>query len=68
MISLHAWDDALFGLWHNRDSPGCALAVLQNAVIVCARVFGMADLRHDVPIAPTSVVDIGSTSKHFTAA
>jgi hypothetical protein len=36
--------DGVFAKWNKRDSPGCALAVLQNSVVVYERGYGMADL------------------------
>jgi len=54
--------------WANEDTPGCAVAVIQNREIVHAKGYGMADLEHAVPITPETVFDIGSISKQFTAA
>ncbi|HYC93930.1 MAG TPA: serine hydrolase domain-containing protein [Thermoanaerobaculia bacterium] len=60
--------DALFSDVDKPDSPGYAVAVIQNGQIVHARGYGMADLERDVKLTPQSVFDIGSTSKQFTAA
>lgn len=57
--------DALFAAWDNRNSPGCALAVIKDGAIAYKRGYGMADLEHDVPISPNTVFYIGSTSKQF---
>ncbi|MCI0693033.1 beta-lactamase family protein [candidate division KSB1 bacterium] len=57
--------DALFAEWDNRNSPGCALAVIKDGAIIYKRGYGMADLEHDVPISPNTVFYIGSTSKQF---
>ncbi|MFM2303413.1 MAG: hypothetical protein RLZZ135_822 [Cyanobacteriota bacterium] len=59
--------DKLFTQWDKPDSPGCALAIVQNGEIVYKRAYGMANLEYDIPISPNSVFDIGSTSKQFTA-
>jgi CubicO group peptidase (beta-lactamase class C family) len=59
--------DALFAEWDRPDSPGCALALYQGGRIVYERGYGMADLEHDVPIAPETVFYAGSVSKQFTA-
>ena len=59
--------DELFSEWNKPDSPGFAVAIIQNGGIIYERGYGMADLEHDIPISPTSVFDIGSTSKQFTA-
>jgi CubicO group peptidase (beta-lactamase class C family) len=49
-------------------SPGCALGVYREGKIVYSKGYGLANLEENVPIAPQSVFDIGSTSKQFTAA
>lgn len=60
--------DALFAQWDNPDSPGCALAIVQNSQIIYKRGYGMANLELGVPVTPTSVFYIGSVSKQFVAA
>ena len=57
--------DALFKKWDRNNSPGCALAVIQNGEIIYKKGYGMANLEHDIPITPSSVFYIGSTSKQF---
>jgi CubicO group peptidase (beta-lactamase class C family) len=59
--------DELFAQWDKPDSPGCALAIIQNSEIIYQRGYGMANLEYDIPIASNSVFDIGSNSKQFTA-
>jgi CubicO group peptidase (beta-lactamase class C family) len=59
--------DRIFAEWDRRDSPGCAAALYQNGRITYERGYGMADLEHDVAIAPDSVFYVGSVSKQFTA-
>ena len=59
--------DRIFDKWDSTISPGCALAVMQAGKIVYERGYGMADLDHDVPIAPGSVFHVASISKQFTA-
>ena len=58
--------DALFNAYARPDSPGCAVAVLQDGH-VHARGYGMADLELGVPITPATVFHIASISKQFTA-
>ncbi|MFC2166925.1 serine hydrolase domain-containing protein [Acidobacteriota bacterium] len=60
--------DALFAQWDNTESPGCALAIIQNGKIIYKRGYGMANLELDVPISPQSVFYIGSVSKQFVSA
>ncbi len=59
--------DRVFQQWDTRTSPGCAVGVFQNGQIAYEHGYGMADLEHDVPIAPKSVFYVGSLTKQFTA-
>ena len=59
--------DILFAQWDKPDSPGCALGVIHNGQLVYKRGYGMANLEYNIPISPTSVFWIASTSKQFTA-
>lgn len=66
--STEARVDKLFAQFDKKDSPGCALAVVRDGKVIYKRGYGMADLEHDVPLTPQSVLYIGSTSKQFAAA
>jgi CubicO group peptidase (beta-lactamase class C family) len=59
--------DAVMKPWANADTPGCAVAVIQDRTLIHAKGYGMADLEHDVPITADTVFYIGSISKQFTA-
>ena len=59
--------DQLFAQWDKADSPGCALGVIRNGEFVYKRGYGMANLEYNIPISPTSIFQIASTSKQFTA-
>jgi len=60
--------DKIFAQWDRPDSPGCALAIIENGKIIYERGYGSANLENAVPISPDSVFYIGSCSKQFTAA
>ncbi|MFC2163736.1 serine hydrolase domain-containing protein [Acidobacteriota bacterium] len=60
--------DALFSEWNKPDSPGCALAVVQDGKIIYKKGYGMASLEHAIPIKPNTVFRTGSIGKQFTAA
>jgi CubicO group peptidase (beta-lactamase class C family) len=49
------------------DKPGCTMAVGRDGKVVWAEAFGASDLDPLTPMTTSSVVDIGSTSKQFTA-
>src|SRR5689334_21945339 len=58
--------DAIFSRW-SPATPGCAVGVSTNGAPALAKGYGMADLEHDVPIAPETIFEAGSVSKQFTA-
>jgi CubicO group peptidase (beta-lactamase class C family) len=49
-------------------TPGCAVAVSQHGELVVHRVYGSADLEREVPITASTIFDVGSVQKQFTAA
>jgi CubicO group peptidase (beta-lactamase class C family) len=66
-VDLRQKVDALFASYDRRDSPGCALAVIQNGATLYERGYGTASLESNVAITPHTVFDIGSAAKQFTA-
>ena len=58
--------DAIFADYQRTDSPGCAVGVFHQGRIEYARGYGMANLELGAAITPSTVFDIGSTSKQFT--
>ncbi len=65
---LTARVDKVFEKWNRTDSPGCALSVMKDGRIIYKHGYGMADLDHNVTIAPSTVFHVASMSKQFTAA
>ncbi|MGH7560622.1 MAG: serine hydrolase domain-containing protein [Gemmatimonadales bacterium] len=65
--ALAARIDSLFAPFEKPGSPGCALGLVRDGRLVYARGYGLASIELGVPIAPTTVFDIGSTSKQVTA-
>jgi CubicO group peptidase (beta-lactamase class C family) len=59
--------DSIFTTFDKRDTPGCAVAVVDGGKTVFAKGYGMASLEHDVPITPSSAFYAASVSKQFTA-
>lgn len=59
--------DAVFAEYGRPGSPGCALGVYRDGRIVYAKGYGSANLELGTPLSSASVLDIGSTSKQFTA-
>ncbi len=60
--------DRVFAAWDKPDSPGCAVAAVQNGRMLYEQGYGMANLDYDIPNGPTMVYYVGSDSKQFTAA
>jgi CubicO group peptidase (beta-lactamase class C family) len=51
-----------------RGAPGCALGIIQDGKLAYGRGYGVANLDWGVPITTSTVFDIGSVTKQFTAA
>ena len=59
--------DQLMYIWDNRDTPGAAIAVVEDGEITFKKGYGMSNLEYDIPITPSSIFHIASVSKQFTA-
>jgi CubicO group peptidase (beta-lactamase class C family) len=66
--NLFAEVDKLFEAYDKPGVPGCALAIIHESEIVYKRGYGLANLEYDILITPSTVFDIASVSKQFTAA
>src|SRR5262249_39940022 len=51
-----------------RHTPGLSLAVVRNGKVVLAKGYGFANLEHEAPATPTTVYQLASVTKQFTAA
>jgi len=60
--------DKIFAQFNRKDSPGCTAGATIDGATVLSTAYGMADLEHNVPLTPDSVIEGGSVSKQFTAA
>lgn len=58
--------DALFTQCTN-STPGAAIAIYRDGEVVYANGYGIANLEHNIPITPSTIFDIASISKQFTA-
>lgn len=59
--------DKVFG-FATAETPGCAVGVSRNGKVVVIRAYGLADVERKLPLTQSSLFDIGSTQKQFTAA
>lgn len=59
--------DAFLSQWDKNDMPGCGVGVVRDGRLVYKRGFGMANLDYDVPNTPSTLFNLASASKPFTA-
>ena len=65
--SVEAKLDDVFKPWDKKDAPGGAVSVSVKGQVVYEKAFGMANLELDVPNKTTTIFDVGSVTKQFTA-
>jgi CubicO group peptidase (beta-lactamase class C family) len=65
--SLEAKVDALFAPWNSLNTPGAAVTVIKDGIVVYRKGFGCAQLEYGIPITPSTVFHVASVSKQFTA-
>ena len=65
--SLTAQVDAIFEPWTHPGSPGGVVGIVQNGELVLSRAYGLASLEYDVPIDSSTIFNVASVSKQFTA-
>jgi CubicO group peptidase (beta-lactamase class C family) len=66
-VALDSEVDRVFSRW-TTATPGCTVGVSDSGRSVLQKAYGMADLEHDVPNTPETIIEAGSVSKQFTAA
>ena len=59
--------DSLISLQHKPGEPGGALAVIMGEKILYQKTFGMMDIEQNVEVSSTTLFDLASMAKHFTA-
>jgi len=57
----------LFDSWYEKEAPGAAMAIVKNNEIVLKRAKGLANVEENIPLTTSSVFEIASCSKQFTA-
>ena len=60
--------DAYLSQWDKNDMPGVAVGIVRDGKLIYKRGLGMANLDHDVPNTTTTLYNVASVSKAFTAA
>ena len=59
--------DSIFADWNKPGSPGMAVGVVREGETVHTRGFGLANVEHGVPVTTSTIFDIASMTKQFTA-
>lgn len=59
--------DQLFAAWDHPGSPGAAVAIARDGVVLHEAGYGSAQLEYDIPITPSTVFHVASVSKQVTA-
>jgi CubicO group peptidase (beta-lactamase class C family) len=60
--------DAFLAQWDKNDMPGCSVGAVKDGRLVYKKAFGMANLDYDIPNTTTTLFNLASASKPFTAA
>jgi CubicO group peptidase (beta-lactamase class C family) len=59
--------DSLLSEWDSTEKPSVSIAVVHDGEILYKRGLGMANLEYDIPNTPSTIFNIASVSKQFTA-
>ncbi|MDF9795423.1 CubicO group peptidase (beta-lactamase class C family) [Catalinimonas alkaloidigena] len=59
--------DSLFLEWEMADYPGGSVGIMRDGEIVYAKGFGLASLEYGIPNTDSTLYNIASVSKQFTA-
>lgn len=60
-------DDLVFREMKKSEAPGMSVAVIRNGKVIKMRGYGYANLEHQVKVTPSTIFEIGSVGKMFTA-
>lgn len=59
--------EAVLAEYFADDGPGAAVAVIENGTLRADTAIGYADVEREIPIDQSTLFDLASVSKHFTA-
>ena len=59
--------DDILQQWNKPDTPGAAVAVIQDGKLAFEKGYGAANLEYGISITPNTVFHVASVSKQFTA-
>ena len=58
--------DSVFSKY-NSNTPGAAVAIVKDGVVIFKKGYGMANLEYDIATSPKTIFHIASVSKQFTS-
>lgn len=59
--------DQIMAPYREPGMPGAQIAVVAQGQTVLAKGYGLANVEHEIPFTPSTLTDIGSLAKQFTA-
>ncbi|WP_299217213.1 serine hydrolase domain-containing protein [uncultured Aquimarina sp.] len=59
--------DMLFNDWNQGETPGASVAVIKNGTIIFKKAYGLGNIENNIPNTTSSLFNIASNSKQFTA-
>lgn len=60
-------DDLVLREMKKSEVPGMSVAVIQNGKVIKLKGYGLANIEHQVKVTPSTMFEIGSVGKMFTA-
>ncbi len=65
-IKLEKFIDSIYKPFNKKNSPGCAITIMENGKLISKKAYGMASIELQVPFSHQSVVKIGySEAREF---
>ncbi len=65
--SISAKIDSLIGCWSSDNTPGGVVGIIKDGGFIFKRSYGMVNMDYVLPNAETTVFNVGSMAKQFTA-
>jgi len=66
-ISQEQQIDQIFAEWNKPETPGASVAIVKDGRIIFKKGYGSANLEYNISNNPSTVFEIASVSKQFTA-
>lgn len=66
-VSQEQQIDQIFAEWNKPQTPGASVAIVKDGRIIFKKGYGSANLEYDISNKPSTIFEIASVSKQFTA-